>query len=193
MNTRINAIPTIEQALKTLEAFGYDASSVWSQHNAWLVQLDERAPTDHDARWAKRNKEPSALADHFDKNGVPEVLSAANAFKDRHYSLSPGQRDVLRNRYGLTPAKTIILTDVALFPGTNIIWSVNIRSAEHIDITRRRHVLAAAVIAPVAKFFDDAQARDKEREHDQLAADEARIANGQKAISVKGRALQYFE
>ena len=124
---------------------------------------------------------------------MPEVLSSANAFKDRHYSLSPGQRDVLRNRYGLTPAKTIILTDVALFPGTNIIWSINLRSAEHIDVMRRRHVLSAAVIAPVAKFFDDAQARDKEREHDQLAADEARIANSGKAISVKGRALQYFE
>lgn len=210
MNTRINAIPTIEQAMKTLSAFGYDVSTVWTQHNTWLATLDERAPDDVDRQFGQRRKEPSSIEEHFqakaseknaqgDKqhNNEPELLSAANCFKDRHYTLTPGQRDVLRNRYGLTPAQHIIVTDVALFKGTNIIWSVTIKSAEHIDPRRRRHVLHAACIAPAAKFFADGIAQDKEREAEAAAnaaaADEKRKANGLAPISLKGRALAYME
>lgn len=192
---RINGIEQIETAIKCLEAYGYDATSIWAEHNEWLKSLDSRKPTDFDAQWATRNQAPAPIEQQY-QDGIAAVLSAANCFTDRHFTLSPGQRDVLRERHGLTPAQTIIITHAPTFPGTNILWQIAIKSAEHIDSRRRKHVLVEAVITPASEFFKVAADRDKEREAAKLAEadaeDKRRVKRGLEPISVKAKALAYY-
>jgi hypothetical protein len=193
--TRINGIEQIETALRNLEAYGYDTSSVWSQHNEWLKGLDTRKPTEFDAAWATRNDAPASLEQQYE-GGTAAVLSAANCFIDRHFTLSPGMRDTLRERHGLTPAQTIIITHAPTFPGTNILWQIAIKSAEHIDPRRRKHVLVEAVITPASEFFKAAADRDKEREAQKFLEaeleDKRRVKKGLEPISTKAKALQYY-
>lgn len=193
--TRINGIEQIETAIKCLEAYGYDLTPVWHEHNEWLKSLDSRAPTEFDATWATRNVEPSSTDQHFE-DGKPAVLTAADCFVDRQYMLTPGQRDVLRERHGLTPAQVVIVTHAPTFKGTTILWQLAIKSAEHIDPRRRKHVLVEAVMTPASEFFKAASDRDKEREAEKQAAAEAedrkRVKKGLEPISVKAKALQYY-
>lgn len=163
-NTRINAIEQIETALKVLSSQGYDTSSLWAEHNAWLETLDARECTDLDRQWATQLPEPTAIEDHF-VDGQPELLTPARCHVGRQYTLSPGQRDVLRERYGLTPTMTVIATNVELFPTDDVIWSLALKSTEHID-PKRRHVLNEVVLCPASAFFRDAAMKDKEREDD---------------------------
>jgi hypothetical protein len=162
--TRINAIAQVETALKTLAAYGYNVTSVWAEHNAWLASLDVRAVTDHDRTWATQLPEPANVADHM-AGGTFEVLTAARAHVGRQYTLSPGQREVLRDAYGLTPTETITLIDVELFPSEDVIWSLTLKSNEHID-PKRKHVLREVVLQPAAAFFESAALKDKAREED---------------------------
>lgn len=216
-NQRINGIEHVETALRTLESYGYNTSSVWAEHNEWLKTLDTRNPTELDAVWATRNDKPSSIEEHFiqnlrfpiyaddhqpgdapigwrdEKQYGPELLTAANCFVDRQFTLTPGMRDTLRERHGLTPAKTVIINHVVTFPGTNIIWQFGIKSAEHIDPRRRKHVLVEAVITPASEFFQVSAARDKEREAEKAQEDAKRVKKGLAPISVKAKALQYFE
>lgn len=216
-NSRINAIEQIEANLRNLEAYGYNTSHVWAEHNAWLLTLDTRQPTPFDATWATRNEQPSSIEDHFiqllkfpvyanaaqegdapvgweeKRQYEPELLRAANAFADRHFTLTPGQRDVLRERHGLTPARHIIIVNVQTFPGTNLIASFTIKSAEHIDPRRRRHVLVEAVIINAAQFFQLGKARDDEREVAKAETDTKRVKKGEEPRSAKQKALRYFE
>lgn len=161
-NTRINAIDQIETALKLLTSQGYDTHAIWEDHNAWLLTLDTRECTDDDRRWATQNPMPSTIEEHF-VDGEPELLTAARCHVGRQYTLSPGQRDVLRERYGLTPTMTVKATNVELFSAEDVIWSVTLKSTEHVD-PKRRHVLNEVVLCPAATFFRDADIKDKERE-----------------------------
>ncbi len=220
MNSRLNAIPTIETAMRLLESYGYDTTTLWTEHHSWLAQFDERKPTDHDHKWATRADAPSPIEQHFirelkfpiyadgaipgsppigwrtEKEYGPERLSASNAFPDRQFTLSPGQRDVLRTAHGLTPTQVVVLRNVVTFPGTNVLYQITIVSAEHIDPRRRNHVLVSAVIN-AAEFFEKASERDKEREAARAEADEKadkkRVAKGESPRSVKRLALTYFE
>lgn len=193
--TRINGIEQIETAIKTLEAYGYDLTPVWAEHNDWLKSLDTRELTAFDATWATRNAQPSSIEQHFHA-GKPAVLTAADCFVDRQYMLSPGQRDVLRERHGLTPAQVVIVTHAPVFQGTTVLWQVGIKSAEHVDPRRRKHVLVEAVMTPASAFFKAASDRDKEREAQREVEvelkDNRRVKKGLEPISVKAKALQYY-
>lgn len=216
--TRINAIPQIETALRTLEAFGYDVSATWSEHNAWLAGLDTCQPTEHDIKWALRNEKPSSIEEHFiqmrkfpvygdDRSLGPigwrtepeyglEQLSAANAFADRQFTLSPGQRDYLRERFGLTPTTVVVLTNAQTFKSSHVLFQLTIKSAEHVDPRRRSHVLNAATVR-ASEFFAEAARLDKEREarrvEEEEKADKKRIARGEKPVGSRAVAMQYFE
>lgn len=155
MNTRINAIEHIEQALRTLEAYEYDTKSVWAEHNAWLQTLDAREPDAEDFAWATQNAAPSSILEHAG-DGKFEQLTAGNCFVGRQFTLSSGQRDLLRERHGLTPTREVEITNVTTFKDTNIIWSFSLKSTEHIDPRRRKHVLVETTIAPAAHFFKNA-------------------------------------
>lgn len=213
-NSRINGIEQIEQALRTLEAYGYDTVPVWAEHNEWLHRLDDHPITDHDSTWATRNEKPGSIDDHFvqilkkpvygddrslgpvswveTREYAPELLTSANAFEDRQFELTPGQRDTLREQHGLTPAKTIILSNVVTFPGTNVLRHFTIKSGEHIDPRRRKHVLVEAVVS-AAKFFETSAARDKEREEAAVTSDIKAVKKGAAPKTARGAAMKYFE
>ena len=190
MNNRINGIEQVEQALRVLEGYGYDTKPVWAEHNAWLATMDSGEPTAQDYKWAVQH-EPSTVADHH-VDGVYEVLTAARCFAGRQYTLSPGQRDVLREQYGLTPTQDVVITNVVVFKGTSLIRHFTLESTEHIDPRRRRHVLVAAVVS-AARFFERSAERDKEREEEAEVEDTKRVKKGGKPKTAKGLALQYFE
>lgn len=218
-NSRINAIEQIEANLRNLEAYGYNTSHIWAEHNAWLLTLDTQQVTEFDKLWATRNVEPTNITEHLaeehtrlvpivhktkrnkivivgmkeEKYDDIETLRAATAFPDRQYTLSSGQRTTLKERHGLTPAKVVVLTNVTTYPGTNIIWSLTIKSAEHIDPRRRRHVLVEAVIQPASQFFAAAAEREKEAEIERDEADAKRVKKGEEPRSAKQKALTYFE
>lgn len=220
-NSRINGIEQIEAALRTLEAYGYCTLPLWTEHNDWLASSERSEPTEADYTWAKQGEAPSNIEDHLiqilkfplyakdAQRGEPpigwreekkygfEVLSAANCFSNRQYTLSSGQRDILRSRHGMTPTKDVLIQDVALFKGTNLISQFTLCSTEHIDVRRRRHVLTEVVICPASAFFSQAAARDKEREAEQAEREEAtdakRVKAGKEPISTRAKAMQYFE
>jgi hypothetical protein len=186
--------------LKTLSAYGYDVSAVWAEHNAWLLSLDTRAVTDEDRLWATQLPEPSGMADHFvpvrDATGTivgsePELLTAARAHVGRQYTLSPGQREVLRDRYGLTPTMVVVAENVELFPTEDVIWSLTLRSVEHVDPVRRRHVLNSVVLSPASAFFRDSAAKDKAREDDKAEKAEA-SGKAKKPTKVRDIAAEYI-
>lgn len=190
-NTRINGIEQVEQALRTLAAYEYDVSGVWEEHNQWLLSLDNYTITELDHTWATQAAEPSTVQDHHE-DGEYEVLTAARCFSDRQFTLSPGQRDTLREQHGLTPTKDILISNVVTFKGTNVIRNFTIKSTEHIDPRRRRHVLVEAVVS-AAKFFETAAARDKEREEQAVTDDIKAVKKGGTPKTTRGRAMQYFE
>jgi hypothetical protein len=166
---RINALAQIETALRCLTSYGYETTALWKEHHDWLQSTELREPTDNDRRWAQRAAEPSATADHF-RDSLPEPLSAAQCWQGRQYTLTPGQRAYLRDRYGLTPTRVVELTEVGLFRATNIVHTFVLKSAEHVDEQRRRHVLNAVCITNAAEFFARAAQLDKQREDDATAS-----------------------
>lgn len=196
MNSRLNAIPTIEGALRLLESYAYDTSSLWAEHHSWLAQFDARKPTDHDVKWATRADEPSPISEHIGA-GLDqfEQLTASNAFGGRQFLLSSGQRDVLRERHGLTPTKVVLLRNAVCFPGSNVLYQLTIESVEHVTEDRRKHVLISAVIN-AASFFEAASERDKEREAARAVAEEKadkkRVERGEAPRSVARLAAMYF-
>lgn len=171
--TRINAVESIERALHVLTSHGYATAALWAEHNHWLETVDLGPITEDDRHWATQLPEPSSIEQHV-ANGTFEVLSAARCHVGRHYTLSPGQREVIREIAEMTPTKEVIVTNVTLFPDEDVIRSFTIRSTEHID-PRRRHVAREVVITPAWKFFASAATKDKEREERNAAAEAARL------------------
>lgn len=187
-STRINMVEQVETWLKGLTSQGYDTTALWREHNNWLAEIETRAITDEDRTWATQLPEPAVISDHF-VNGQPEVLTAARTHFGRQYSLSPGQREVLRDRYGLTPTLVVTAENVELFPEDDVIYSLTLRSVEHVDPRRRTRVLNSVVLAPASAFFRDAAAIDKKREEEQEARDAEREPREvKKKVSI---ALQY--
>jgi hypothetical protein len=181
-STRINAVEQIEQALKTLRAHGYAVDPLWAEHNAWLASIDSQPCTDFDRTWARQLPEPSTTEEHF-AGGVEEVLTSARCHVGRKYTLSPGQRDVLRERYGLTPTVTVVATNVELYSTEDVIYSLTLKSVEHVDERRRRHVLNEVVLCPASAFFHDAAVLDKAREEE--AAERAAEREGRESTSAR--------
>ena len=192
----------IETALHLLTAKGFDTKALWLAHNARLHDDGKREPTEHDEKWATRAAEPTPIAEHLMEEHVsmfritlddgrqvfikqttidPEILTAANCFPDRQYTLSPGQREVLRERYGLQLSKVMIVTNVEMFPGTNIIASFRLEAGRHIDPRNKGAVLVKAVVRPAADFFEAGAKREKEAEERR----EEQRANGKKPSTVR--------
>lgn len=219
--TRINAIEAIETALRVLVAHGYEAGAAgWREHEAWLATLERRTPTEFDFKWATRAPSPTAIAEHLQEKHVymipvkkedgrtfwiknelweNETLKASNCFAGRNFTLSPGQRQVLRERHGLTPSHVVEVTNVTTFPAPNahVMVSFTLKSAVHVDPRRRAHVLNEVVISNAAQFFAKAEESDKAREAEAAYRAEKRDAEvakkGGQPKSSKARAMMYYE
>lgn len=195
-SSRINLVEEIESALKLLTSQGYTTSDIWKEHNEWIQASDARQPTQFDKDWASHADVEQPISEHLEFAGCP-LLSPTYVQAGRQYTLTPGMRDVLRERYGLTPTATVVLTNVGFFSNElKVIWSITLSSAEHIPQTRTR-VLKAVVLQPASQFFHDAAIHDKAREAEAKekseTKDKERQALGLPSKSPITLSLQYLK
>tara|TARA_R110000868_G_scaffold160977_5_gene390830 strand:- start:1906 stop:2727 length:822 start_codon:yes stop_codon:yes gene_type:complete len=139
-----------KSAVTILHKLGYELSSVFVQHKAFETAHESAQPSELDHKYATRLATLPPLGEHFEAM----VLAASRCFKGRQYLLTPGQRALLRQRYGLTPTREVVVSEVELFEGTSVIRSFAIKST--LVVADRRHLLDAAVICPASDFFAEA-------------------------------------
>lgn len=151
--------PTIEGALRTLDVHGFATQELWRELASRIATYERGTPGEADMRYTCPTVAPD-IATHFTEGGVPQELSASVMWAGYSYSLTPGQRAVLRDTYGLTPTQTVTVDFIEMWPGTQHPRSVKLRSDVHVDPRNRRHVLTQCVIRDVATFFADAQEHD---------------------------------
>jgi hypothetical protein len=175
----VNAIPgcaplrtmedkVLHTALEIVRRYHYE--DIHGQREEMLVEVDRllrdvfqsESNLDHDPEIGEEDRkytvlEQGSLTEHLES----QVLEPARMVMGRSYVLTPGQRAVLREWYGLTPTRTITLQEVALWPGTRHPRRVIIRSDEHVH-SGRRHVLVSATIDRPGQFFTAAWEKDQE-------------------------------
>jgi hypothetical protein len=158
----LNEWDTIEDAIGLLKSHGFNMRGTQEQYDDWRY-ICQRQPTADDLKYKLT---PAATAsEHLVGHGTDERPPLSTRLVvGRAYSLTPGQRDVLRERYGLTPTRTIIVTGYNTFepvhPGV-IRW-VTIKSNMHVDDTRK-HILISATIGDFGHFMATAEQRDRDR------------------------------
>ena len=147
-----------ETALRLLESQGFDVKQLWRELSDKIAREERGTPTTDDARYVLPSVAPT-LAEHF-VDGRNPTLEAGKMWEGYSYTLSPGQRAVLRETYGLTPTATVTLGWVERWPGTSHPHSMMLKSDVHVDPRNRKHVLAQCVIRNVGEFLRVASEAD---------------------------------
>lgn len=150
-----------EAALRHLEAQDFDVKALWRDLSERVDSHERGTPSEDDVRYVIPSTQP-ALASHFD-GAEPVELQPSALWKGYSYTLTPAQRGILRETYGLTPTKTVTLDWIETWPGTQHPRAMCLRSDVHIDPRNRRHVLSRCVIREVGTFFRTAAERDAEQ------------------------------
>lgn len=152
--------PKIETALRYLSSCGLNVDDVWTQFNVALTVHDNAAPTADDLRYTV----PIGPREwhHVIEEDYP-VLDTSNCYVGWQYELTPGQREWLKGRYGMTPARTVSVENLATWKGTQHPRSLTLRSGEHINPTLRKHTLSSVTITCPGTFFREACALDATR------------------------------
>jgi hypothetical protein len=146
-----------QSALRTLEALGFDVKEQWRELTLRQEAQDRGTPTADDARYELPLVAPSTES-HL--KGGNEVLDPSRLWNGMSYTLSPGMRGILRDLYELTPTQTVTVAWVEPWPGTRHPYRMCLRSDEHVDPRRRKHVLTQVVVNEVGKFFRMSAERD---------------------------------
>lgn len=145
-----------ETLIKLLEGQGYNVNSLREQMAVRAEELSATAD-EYDLMYICPSDRP-LISEHVWK-GEKQVLSPGNAYQGYSYTLSPGQRQWLKDMFNLTPTATVTLSEVALWEG-NHPRRIILASDEHVDV-RRRHVLSRVVISNPGKFFYDSHKLDQ--------------------------------
>lgn len=147
--------------------------SVPTEHaSEWLErQLDKarQGPSEADLRWLV---EPAdTVTDHLAVNATVDARPALSCklVVGRQYSLTPSQRDVVRDWYDMTPAPTVMVASIALHEGTQAVKSVLVVSCEHVD-PRRKAMLTQFSITKWGTFCDKVRQREHERAEEAVQA-----------------------
>jgi hypothetical protein len=156
--------PEINIALTLLKSVGLKTAQV----EADLEQLTSdvmRVPTQDDLRWPL--SPPEEIGAHLSLGSDRPILDC-KLVRGRSYGLTPGQRDILRDWYSLTPTRTIEVTNIELFDPAiygyvNLVRSVTLRSNIHVEEHKRKHMLISCVIDNWGAFCTAAKRRDEER------------------------------
>lgn len=169
----------INGAIRTLGEWGLPTRLV-------MEALDERLqeqrvqPTEVDRLWPLARR--ISITEHLVPNvkevvtsaaGVDVVLSHGSAAErptlscrlqvGMAYSLTPGQRDVIRDRFNMTPAPLVEVIECAMYSDNIHIRRVTLKSCEHVD-PRRRAMMTKFSIDAWGQFCADAKQRDADRE-----------------------------
>ena len=174
-------LKAINGAIRTLGEWGLPTRLV-------MEALDERLeeqrvqPTEVDRLWPWAGKGKMSITEHLVPNvkevvtsasGVDVVLSHGTAAErptlscrlqvGMAYSLTPGQRDVIRDRFNMTPAPLVEVIECAMYADNVHIRRVTLKSCEHVD-SRRRAMMTKFSIDAWGQFCADAKQRDADRE-----------------------------
>lgn len=151
--------PAIETALRVLESHGFDVKALWRELSTRQSTWERGTPSEDDVRYTLPATQPDLVSHLIDgKNATLEVARLWNGYS---YTLTPGQRSILRDTYGLTPTQTVTVAWVEPWPGTQHPRVMKLTSDLHVDPRNRKHVLVSAVINDVGTFFRNAQELDE--------------------------------
>lgn len=150
--------PQIEQALRLLESHAFDVKPLWLDLAARTSRWEGGTPGEDDVRYVLPTWPPDT-ATHF-VAGQPQVMGVSVLWPGFSYTLTLGQRSILRDTYGLTPTQTVTCAWVESWPGTQHPRTLRLVSDIHVDPRNRRHVLVSCVIKDVGRFFKDAAELD---------------------------------
>ena len=153
--------------LGQLEFYGAptQAASEWVEAR---VERARQGPSEADLRWLV---EPAdTVTDHLAVDAANDARPALSCklVVGRQYSLTPAQRDVVRDWYDMTPAPTVKVASIALHEGTQAVKSVLVVSCEHVD-PRRKAMLTQFSITKWGTFCDKVRQREHERAEELLA------------------------
>lgn len=151
--------PHIEAALRVLEGHGFDVKSLWRELATRVSTWERGTPSEDDVRYTLPSVQPDLLNHLVD--GAKQTLSPSVMWNGYSYTLTPGQRSILRDTYGLTPTQTVTVAWVEAWPGTQHPRVMKLTSDLHVDPRNRRHVLVSAVINDVGTFFKNAMELDE--------------------------------
>ena len=197
----------INGAIRTLGEWGLPTRLV-------MEALDERLeeqrcqPTEVDRLWPLARR--VGITEHLVPNvkevvtsasGVAVVLSHGSAAErptlscrlqvGMAYSLTPGQRDVIRDRFNMTPAPLVEVLECAMYEDGVHIRRVTLKSCEHVD-PRRRAMMTKFSIDAWGQFCADAKQRDADREEakaTEQAESEAKGSDKVKPTKIKQSAV----
>ena len=163
MNPELNR-PIVEQALRVLdthaETYGFDTKPLWHALTHALSSWDNGTPSPDDFRYVLPSTPPDIVS-HF-VNGKPQELAVGCLAVGYSYTLTPGQRSILRDTYGLTPTQTVTCTYLETWPASAHPRVLKLQSDLHVDPRNRKHILVSAVIHNVGTFFKNAAELDAE-------------------------------
>jgi len=169
----------ISDAIGTLGEWGLPTRLVTEALNERLEEQQVQ-PTEVDRLWPLARR--VSITEHLVPNVKEVVTSAAGVDVvlshggDRErptlscrmqvgmaYSLTPGQRDVIRDRFNMTPAPLVEVIECAMYSDNIHIRRVTLKSCEHVD-PRRRAMMTKFSIDAWGQFCADAKQRDADRE-----------------------------
>ena len=163
-----NDTQRIVEAVNVLTHYGLPTRLVVEDYLAKLSE-QRRQPSDDDLRWQRVEATP--IADHISVGNDRPTLDSS-AVVGRLYSLTPGQRDFIRDTYNMTPTKLVEVLEVAVFhENPRCIRRVILRSTDHIADPRRTKVINKLVIDHWGHFMSTAKAND-DRRRDEAEAKE---------------------
>lgn len=151
----------IRNALSVLEAAGLDARVCIFEFRELLEKAETYIPAGYPEAYRIRSV-PLSITEHLTED---RDMTCANlhspSSNGRIYTLTKGQRAVLRERYGMTPTKEVVVTEIAVWPAApTCVQHILVRSTEHVPDSRH-HVLNAATITDWVAFCTAARAIDE--------------------------------
>lgn len=154
----------IRSALRTLDNEGVATdltAPIWRWLSAAEIAAESAVPTEDDTRYLLP-EHPPTITEHLTE-GLNAVMTAGCLWQGYSYSLSPGQREWLRERFEMTPTKTVTVTELQVWLGTRHPRSMVLACDLHIPATRTR-VLKQCTISNVGTFLRESAAIDAARE-----------------------------
>lgn len=155
-----------ESALRALESLGFDVKPLWRELSDRIARAESGTPDADDLRYTIRGIPPTT-EEHF-VDGKPQVLDPYVLWSGFSYTLTPGQRSLLRDTYGMTPTQTVTVASVETWPGTLHPRTMKLVSDLHVDPRHRTKVLTSCIIRNVGEFFRKAEETDAATEAEKV-------------------------
>jgi hypothetical protein len=117
-----------------------------------ITESETHVPTSYPSAFRIRSS-ARPITEHLTENRdmIPVNLHSPSS-NGRIFTLTPAQRSVLADRYGMTPTTEVVVSEVDVWPADpTCVRSITLKSTEHVP-EHRRHVLSACVIEDWVSF-----------------------------------------